>query len=1748
MKGHKPKQKPKAKKAKAKKPNATTRSTGGAGFNFEDQISAWLLLKMLRGESIPGVNAAGYQVQMQTKAMGWTIDDLLVTATANDGKRRQLAISSKGNVQVTASGFPESFVIAAWELWQNSQPFQRGQDGIALATRGYNAAFNATWQNLKDWCKDGDVVSALAKINETDKHRKVFESIKQPLVAKGISVSDEEIIDLIRHLHVFPLGFQIAGLDQENKAIAECREVIQSDDASEAEKLWQSLIAIAEETRLRGGTLRLSELMQSLKKNHSLKNHPDFSASWDALSKITADYKSSIQISLPNNHFLERKVPGDALVAYLKESPVVVVYGDSGCGKSALAKTVLDNSFADAQQVWLGPAELEILLSEARRGSAGLSRPLSEVLINSTARRNVLVIDSAERLSPEVVNKLKILIASLKEESTDTPQWCMVVLGQTESWLDGKLQDLSGSASPKFVEVMEISQQEAKEALISSDQLSWLASHDEAVSVLKNLRALYWVMQAQTVFQKPDIGTISLTTIADKLWSYWTGGKTHLQSLLMKLAKKEASFQRNFPISQMSVEDSKAFDESPAQFPLRKNSRNCIEFQHDLASDWARFQSLKEIAHDTSQWAPLAQNPLWHNALRMLGQYLLREAKENGKTAWDLAFEEAEKAKETMPLAADLLLDALCLDPLASIFLEQRADLLFENNGKRLNRLLKRFQHIATRPAVPEAFAALDPSLSLYLEAQHRMPIYGRWHGIAGFLSNHIDKIANLMSPTVAKLCETWLVSTPPSTPERTILYRKEFSEIALATVRALQLEYGKGYFMHEGKKQLYAAAFHAALDLPEEVAQWALEMAQRRPYRNDIAKKLKADSQQKLKEHEDKLKNDPEYKKRHNRLRSMPSHIPTGKKLPPWPLGPHKRVEQDFSKVCTETNALQHLIKVRPDAALEVVLSTLIEDSPEEEYSPSSRIDFRLGLQFDNTYPTAFWKSPFFTFLYTNPETGLSGLIDLVNFCSDRWEQEFGAEECPKIVLDFPDGTKRIFKGDARVFDWSQTNSMGAGQLFSALAGLEKWLCLELDKGKDITPVINRLLQETNSASILGVLVNVGKYSTQLFAGPLLPLLANANIYAGDNYSMEALPYRFDISWARAGELVFNMAKEWVHAPYRKVPFLQIAVRLLLADEKVSQYLADNIQKWELPDNKKRALERRILIAQLDAKNYSPVSQGNQEGFQFKYPSDLEADIKSFDDANLPKRQTLVLPMQCEKILSNNRILTDAEADYLGEALYVAQKEENPDTKSTAEVAIATVILVSSPKSWIEKNSQITKRAQEIVTVALNNIGASVETLRRPSFAMTQELTFAAHAVFQQWKESGYSDQEAEARILRIISSRDKAAVATFMHIAHQHRETLGAKWWRLLQLGTLWSALSHLMPRYDDPEDTSAVWDRRLATFRKLKITDEKPSEIDFVKLAQRVERLEKSRLTRKKGFKIPKRKHYFGIDTYTLQDIFSWLINRDVEDRTYDEDELRLIKDLWRLETWLTYEDLDDDDEEDPATLDTFGYTLLENLARISAILKFKDSAAIWQPVFLLGSSAHYAIRHFLDAWILQVSRKGNDPEIIQTWKAMLDFSLASENWTSGRRWYYGQQLLRQLLGFHSEVFLAKEESRPMVLQVKNYYKQWVEEHLSTEEDNIAAFCIFLSSKAGSVIRLDGIVWIKDALKLEGRSHWRRDRAGDAMVELLDIAIKENAQEIAKSLTVREALLVLAADLVAKQVPAALALQERIRRISS
>jgi hypothetical protein len=1754
-------------KKKSARPS-TTRSTAGPGFDFEDHIAAWLLLKVLSGQPLPGIEGIGTRLQMQTEALGWAIDDILLTAAVAPDDTRQLAISCKSNVQVTASSLPADFVTRCWCQWAKAGtgPMHRGTDCLMLVTRGQNNAFLATWSELKNAAPGADLALALGRMRATAKHSAIFESVKAPAKDAGIIASDADVVALVKSIEVAPVDFHIANSECEKVAIREARSLLVSGRLVEGERLWTELLTHARNTRLGSGTLDISDLWRRLRGEFVLKGHPDYQGSWQKLRALTQDYKVTIETALPSGVTLDRKIEIDKLVATISADTVCVVFGESGSGKSALVEVMLGERFPDATQVWLGPDNLDLALNEATRANLGIVEPLVDVLDASARAENFLVIDAAERLSRGCVLKAKALIDELRKRNALGLKagWRVLIVGQTEAWVGGTLQGLAGAASPQNFEVEKLPDATVTDVLYSVAGLGWLATHGDAVSALTNFRMLAWVIQAAARFEGQDAdGGLSLTAIADRLWGFWTGNKPSVQRLLMRFAERDAAFEHNFAISQLDSGDAAVLSDLPIACPLRRNeSSGRVHFRHDLAADWARFQRLKEIADDTAQWAAFSGNPFWHGALRMLGQFLLRQ-QVGSRSAWDFAFEVAEQKRETVPLAADVLLDALFLDPNAEAFLDERADMLFADGGARLLRLVKRFEHVASVPGASIDMKGRFRDLSLYIEAHFRTPIFGRWPAMARFLAKHRERVAKITSPAVASLCERWLTSTPPVLRDGTAMpLRREFAELALASAREMQLEHAKG-IIRFGDKSIYQAALAGAPDFCADASEWALEMAQRRPYRADIIEQVRAHRAAQAAEHKRRLATDPAYRKDHERPHSLVTPIASGRKLPAWPLGSQRRIQRRFRDAVLRSAGFQALMRANPAVAGEVLLACIIEDEPKEEFSPSYDVDRELGIEYDREgYPTAPWKSPFYAFLRINPDRALSYLHQLINFCTERWVhavRKRNRSDPAALSLRLTDGIVRQYAGNYWVFCWSQHNSLSIGQLHCALAALERWLCDLIDTGIDVAPHIEELLRATNSAATLGVLVNVGKYRDELFRGPLRPLLGAHNMYEWDSDRSECNAHAFDtMTWARSGEVVFEMARNWVFAPYRKTKLREIVPDIVLADSAIGDFVVAASSQWTSPNTEKEALEFRILLAELDYRNYCAVVDPatGKHTVVFSCPRDIAAAIAAFQQDKSRAIQALTFPRRCRELLNEARTLNSREAESLASLVAAVDGDEEVDVdeemKRAPRVAAAALLLLRAP-DWLRENAKVQQRAQSIIDTAIAAIPDKSQGRGPPLLIAPSHLEFAAYISVERW--IAQPSKENDERVLRLLTSGDEEAVRVVTWSAYQNRAALGRRWWRLLYFALLWSGLLMLTPGHSDKGGEENGWVRWLRWLRTRSLSEGKTTveSINPLAIAQRVERLEFRQWKRRDGrrfVKEPRRRLSGSLATHFTGNAFAWLFHNQAG-RAIRSEELetrrQLVTAFWAHQAWWQ-SGSGEDENDDYQPLHEFGYAVLDELACLIVESPAVVGPSLWRPVFALGPKGHYAIGTFVSDWFNQITETTIVAEFAERWRPMMEFLLLDEDWAKEGPWYHGQQLERQVLGFGASDCLKRiPDYAALIGMMRDLFEVWANKRLADDEDNLAGFCGFLAAAAGKPLRIDGLRWIAGAMKADADlGNWFRVQTSNAFMEFLDVMVSEHADELSRDSNARQALFDLTAHAVSRQLTAALALQERIRRL--
>jgi hypothetical protein len=1374
--------------------------------------------------------------------------------------------------------------------------------------------------------------------------------------------------------------------------------------------------------------------------------------------------------------------------------------------------------------------------------------------------QNVLVIDSAEHIEAgEFVVIRKLLQAILPNDGGETGRaWRVVIVTQTQSWAGGE-ETIPGGRRAQLVEVETLSSDDVKLALLPSPTLGWLIAHDDTISALSNLRTLAWVIKAGPALGSNVGGLASHTAIADGLWKYWTKDRADVKALMMRLAQREALFERSFALTDLEPTETTTFTQRPDELPLRLNERtNRIEFEHDLTADWARFQFLKQISTDTPQWAALAGNPLWTNALRMLGQFLLRQPAET-RTAWDVAFGLAEAAKNE--LAGDILLDALCLDPDAERVLAERVDLLLDNGAKHFTRLLLRFHHIATVPTV--GGTGLSTVLGLYMEGRYRSIVFGRWPPVLRFLIAQRERLAGLVSSALAKVIETWLTKTPYTLSSGDPMpFRLELAEMALAMARTVQVQKGHGVMYLTREPSLYTAPLAGAADLPTEVGNWALELAGRQEVDADVKQRIAEAQLQDAKAHAERLKTDVVYKARHEERKQIPPSIGSFReRLPPWPLGSRDKVDRDFRTACIKENGISSLMRAQPELAAEVLLALIIEDQPEREYG-SERFEMDLGLEYpEDAYPTAFWKSPFFPFFQLAPKTALTSLITLVNFCTERWVAEAmkgRAGAPPGVTLQFADGSEKTFSGWWQVFGWPQSNdSMRNGNLFCALDALERWFTLRLDAGEDITADIERILREGNSAALVSVLLNVAKYRPSLLMGPLGALVTFPDLFYWDSIRVKQVGHNFDSwSWVQGGQAMFDFARDWTLAPHRQQKFLDVVVELLLADDVVAWRLQALLPTWALPEDPKEALEFKLLFAALDRANYQTVIDPatGEKTSSLIYPDELRIEVLSWQTGSATTLKYYRVPRQCEQRLQGGQQLTDDEAAYLSNLLQECEpgaEGEVEDAKSTCRFASAGT-LVALGGAWLAQNSEAQKHVLEVVRAGVAAVASTGEEIHGWRMGSRRdELKFVAYAVIHLWLADGDGVQEWEAAVLRLLTSGDTRVSAVVVGVAYANRGQLGAAWWRLLRAGLFWSGLILLAPHHGDGDDAERVWRVWLARLRRfpLRGPNATPDELDFNRVVAVRERLDFRRRTRLynagnhawRGK--PERERGGSLDGQFLAVLFNWLIEGDgAGDRDLDT---RLALRIWDYDATRAKACEKKKYGEYDLPSQNLGYDILLKLGALSIAAPEGEDRAVWEPVLAHGPAAHCALRHFIRGLFLRLG-KGDDPVAFErVWRATAEYGLAAD-WSQPGLWFYGERLICDLLGFGNEDSLSRLNPGA-ALRMTDLYYRWAAAHLARDEECVTRFCHFLTTKFGAPLRLDGLRWLAAMLKEREHSiRWYREGTGDALVGLVVAALSSDAQALSQHTQARQALVEIAAALAAMNIPTALALQERIKQL--
>lgn len=1786
-------------------------STGGAGYTFEDNVAAHFAIALLAGRRVLGTEfGAITKIDFQASDCDWLLDDLLITFVSAKGER-SLAISVKSGRVVTQRGFPAEFVHDIWEQWFGTGqcPFHRDRDVLALAVGQLASTVKSAWDQLFSQACETEPERVVTRFT-TPKHssaiqRALFASLRCPQGLSHLGDSDNAATaQLIKHLRLLHFDFN----SQPSRELAEeqqrCQSLLTSRSADEGATLWNQLVALAAKQRPLGGTLSLYKLLNHLRREFRLQDHPDYEADWRCLTTRTSEELARVRDVVGDGMRLDRSNQRNRIATLLGESPAVVLVGDSGSGKSVLAKQCAEQLNDARAVVWLSSNSLDACDPSSIDRQLGITNGLGRVLDSCAAKEALLVLDGIDRFSSQALQRMSELIRGLMLTNVKSAgPWRVLFTSDASGWERCLQQLVRDSVDVKAFRVEPIGfppWNAILDLLSAIPLLKSAAIRPELRSAFQNLKILDCIAAWHAArSQEAQATWTHLSDILDELWAYWIGSDSQRHgrgALLMKLAEQEGrGLAGRVPVTDLDQAESQMLGQLESRRVLRFEGGH-VGFAHDLIGDLARLRTLIGAENQRQALAERALLPRWHRAIRFYGQRLLEQSGDD-VADWRACVESLSEDDCAVVLARDLLLESVVFAANASELLEKVWSFLIDDNGQLLYRLLKAFLHSCTFPDPQIPFIAHEEADTGFLASVLRLPDGPRWLPALHVLHRHLDDLTTRprLFDVLARVCLLWLRSTPGETASgESFPGRRHAAEIAVRLGREVQcLKVEHVHFSDDIDEHVFEPMLYAAPDLPDRVSAVALELAQRRDASEQVVARAE-EYRRKEQEQRRKLESDPEYLARRSKLgvRSI-SSLPRGPLREPWPDGPSARVDSAFQQVCLgNAAAFQALIHTCPEVAREVLLAVCIE-SPrhEDSYGNVDQFTETHGTEFlAASYPPMYFRGPFLSFLRLRPEAGLETVLRLVNFATERWAESqltytrASGQALERsdlaVMIRLGDATKN-WLGDGCVYGWYRNFNVSADSVVSSLMALEKWLYDELDADRDIAKWVDKILACSQSVAFAGLLGAVGLRTPSLFEGPLKPLLGMWQAYDWQHQLLlgsDVLQIEMK-SWVRYGERVLNLVKEWHLMPHRKESLRGRAVSLMLSRPGVRAFFQRSTSEWgkQLESCPYRT-SLELVIARFDPENYQAVEQADGTvHVQLEWPRRLknqtEADLGESEQA----LRVMSFPARCRWLLDERTQLTADELEVFWKELRdIAAIQPNPERGLSPQDLCAGVcggiaVLCVRHLDWLAEESARQRWCMEQLTATIQTppprlefeFSASVNTLRWDCFVVECLVALLA---------ANRADASIRETLAELVSGCSYSTTQVLMNAAFRERARLGEDFVRLQNFAVLWAALRSIVERARVCDTDLSRWERwrakLIGVFRDRRLTAE---PIEWARVGQiagrAIRRMKKSRFpfalepepegakdghdaTPQREWHAPRRAHRLlpGLDTQLLQAAFDWIPSLDTaSDKSERSAWVGLLQDALRVTISMLPDTAMEDDEVE-GTPYQFDYWVFQKVA-IGIVHMTPDEApdGLWKPLFDLGAPSHYWISSFLSDWFIKATRETPSPTaFIDRWKAMVEYALASDRWAcDGKLGHRVADLWTELMALDWNGTSLDEGQYPaLIAQLKDQYEQFAIRWL--RNSHVASrFAAFLGRPAGTCLRGDGVRWLNDAIHQYDVYHWRDHTLGENLAEALRVFWQQDAATVQREPDVKEAFLGLLGSLMQRQNAAAYQLRDEVIR---
>ena len=667
--------------------------------------------------------------------------------------------------------------------------------------------------------------------------------------------------------------------------------------------------------------------------------------------------------------------------------------------------------------------------------------------------------------------------------------------------------------------------------------------------------------------------------------------------------------------------------------------------------------------------------------------------------------------------------------------------------------------------------------------------------------------------------------------------------------------------------------------------------------------------------------------------------------------------------------------------------------------------------------------------------------------------------------------------------------------------------------------------------------------------------------------------------AWAREGELLFNLARDWYSLPHRQYPFRDRAVGLMLSRPPVTDYFARVRERWVEELRSAPDLESlRLLLARFDPENYKCSPRDDSTILvTFEWPEPLRQQTEAAAKESGSAITVLHFPLRCRTLLDQRQALDPTEIDEFWESLQkVAVAEPPPEEGLTSgcvasAVCAGVAVLIVLHQDWLANDPTRREWCMDSLRSVLESPPAPSELEVAESVNDLWWDTFAAECMVTLLAEE---PQEARIRQLaaEFVTSHFYGTTAIAMRSAFRSRERLADDFVRLQNLAILWAGVRAIMDTARRCDSDITRWEgwraHIIAEFRDRGVP---PDPLKWEKVGRigqlAMHRIEKQRypgiddtddvahddyepcvatgLRRQRGWWGT----HPGLDGRVLQSAFGWIPSLDMAGNPSERAAwVALLREGLgvTLSMLPRTAGIDDDLEGTPYEYDEWIFGQIA--VAVCFMTAEERPSQLWQPILDLGAPAHYWVSSFLTAWFTDAARAAPSPaEFVERWKEMIDHALQSARWSDcdGRSGYHLTGLMIELMGLD---WYSRSLDEPgyaaAIATLEPQFQVFSRDWLSVPQV-ASRFASFLARPAGAALLCVGIRWLHTAVSRYEDYCWQEEALADNLAEALRACWIKETLNVQREPELRSAFQGLLGLLIRRQNAAAFELRHEVVR---